>query len=141
MIQLPDGRRRTRTNARDIVVNIPWLTTLTNDMKPSRILKTLCLAASLGACAYAAGGAPNYQIDASWPGVLPNNWTIGQVGGLAMGAQDHLFVIHRPKSIGKDQLMAGNNPPGAECCVAAPTIVAFNPQGEVIASFPAPETD
>ena len=88
---------------------------MVNDMNPSRILRTFCLAASLGALAYAAGnGAPTYQIDASWPGTLPNNWTIGQVGGLAMGAQDHLFVIHRPKSIGKDQLMAGNNPPGAE---------------------------
>jgi DNA-binding beta-propeller fold protein YncE len=108
-------------------------------MKLSRILRTSCLALGLGAFAHAAGnGAPTYQIDASWPGTLPNNWTIGQVGGLAMGAQDHLFVIHRPKSIGKDQLMAGNNPPGAECCVAAPPVIEFDRNGKVVRAWGGP---
>src|SRR6185295_19720396 len=109
-----------------------------NDMKSSNLqLRRACIIASFcaGVTAHAAGAVPTYQVDASWPGVLPNNWAMGQVGGLAMGAQDHVFVIHRPKSIGKDQLMAGMNPPGAECCVAAPPVIEFDRNGKIVRAW------
>ena len=34
-----------------------------------------------------AGDAPTFAVDASWPKPLPNNWIIGQVGGIADGFQ------------------------------------------------------
>lgn len=30
-----------------------------------------------------AGDIPTFAVDASWPKPLPNNWIIGQVGGIA----------------------------------------------------------
>ena len=68
-------------------------------------------------------GAPNFQVDSSWPGQLPNKWTIGQVSGLAVTGQGHILLIHRPGTIGVDQKMAAANPPGAECCVPAPPVI------------------
>src|SRR4029077_408391 len=41
-----------------------------------------CLLA-LGACpATQAQAPPVYKVDASWPKQLPNNWIMGQVGGI-----------------------------------------------------------
>ena len=39
----------------------------------------------------------------SWPKPLPNNWTIGQVGGITADSQGHIWVIHRPKSLTDDE--------------------------------------
>ena len=99
-------------------------------------LIAFCLAAGLYAAAI--GKTPAFQLDPSWPPQLPNKWTIGQVSGLAIGADDHLFVIHRPKSIGKDQLMAATNPPAAECCVAAPPVIEFDRNGKVVRGWGGP---
>ena len=30
----------------------------------------------------AADAAPKFEIDASWPKPLPNNWILGQIGGI-----------------------------------------------------------
>ena len=34
---------------------------------------------------------PRYEVDASWPKSLPNNWLIGQIGGLAVDKHDHIW--------------------------------------------------
>ena len=83
-------------------------------------------------------GAPNFQVDSSWPGQLPNKWTIGQVSGLAITPQGHILVIHRPGTIGADQKMAAANPPGAECCVPAPPVIEFEPSGKVVRAWGGP---
>jgi hypothetical protein len=36
---------------------------------------------------------PKYQVDPSWPKELPNNWIMGQVGGMAVDRQDHIWVL------------------------------------------------
>ena len=40
-----------------------------------------------------------YSVDAAWPKPLPNNWTLGQVAGIAVDARDHVWLIHRPKTL------------------------------------------
>ena len=45
------------------------------------------------------GGVPQFQVDASWPKDLPNNWILGQVSGLAVDRQDRIWVVHRPNSL------------------------------------------
>ena len=35
--------------------------------------------------------------DPSWPQHLPNNWIIGQVGGLYVDQHDHVWVYHTPQ--------------------------------------------
>jgi len=50
-----------------------------------------------------AGDVPTFAVDASWPKPLPNNWTIGQVGGITTDSQGHIWVVHRPKSLTDDE--------------------------------------
>ena len=45
-----------------------------------------------------AGDIPTFAVDASWPKPLPNNWILGQVGGITVDSRDHIWVIHRPHS-------------------------------------------
>ena len=40
---------------------------------------------------------PDFAVDASWPKPLPNNWILGQVGGITVDAQGHIWMIHRPR--------------------------------------------
>jgi DNA-binding beta-propeller fold protein YncE len=100
----------------------------------------LGLVVGVGQIALAADSAPvpNFQVDSSWPGRMPNKWAIGQVSGLAVTANDHILVIHRPRSLKDDQKMAAANPAGAECCVPAPAVIEFAPNGKVVRAWGGP---
>ena len=41
------------------------------------------------------GAAPAYKVDPLWPMPLPNHWVWGSITGIAVDAQDHLWVAHR----------------------------------------------
>ena len=43
--------------------------------------------------------APRLKVDPSWPKPLPNNWVIGQIGGIAVDSRDHVWVLQRPRSV------------------------------------------
>jgi hypothetical protein len=89
-----------------------------------------CLLA-LGVCAVAKAQAPPlYRVDASWPKQLPNNWIMGQVGGMAVDRQDHIWVLQRPGSNTKDDLGAAQTPPASECCVSAHPVLVFDAEGQ-----------
>src|SRR5882672_1967404 len=45
------------------------------------------------------GTAPSFVVDPAWPKPLPNNWTIGDIGGLFVDRHDHIWVFHRPRSL------------------------------------------
>src|ERR1700739_2987433 len=74
------------------------------------------------ACALAAWGAlflgalsahaqsPAFRVDPYWPKPLPNNWVIGQVGGMAVDAQDNIWVFQRPRSLTEDEKGAALDP-------------------------------
>src|SRR4051812_26762207 len=64
-----------------------------------------------------AGDVPTFAVDASWPKPLPNNWIIGQVGGITVDAQGHIWVVHRPKSLTDDEKGADLKLPRSKCCV------------------------
>src|ERR1700740_1972463 len=42
--------------------------------------------------------APTFQVDPSWPKV-PSKWVLGLVSGVNVDAQDHVWVIHRPRTV------------------------------------------
>ena len=46
-----------------------------------------------------AGDVPTFAVDASWPKPLPNNWIIGQIGGITVDWQGHIWVVQRPRSL------------------------------------------
>ena len=77
-------------------------------------------------------GSPMYEVDPFWPKPLPNNWLLGAVGGMAVDAQDHVWIIQRPGSLEPGELLAIQDPPGAECCAPAPPVLEFDAEGNFI---------
>ncbi len=76
-------------------------------------------------------GLPDYKVDADWPKQLPNNWIMGQVGGIAVDRHDNVWVLQRPRSNTVDELGAAQDPPRSECCFAAPPVLMFDREGRV----------
>jgi len=84
------------------------------------------------------GGAGGYAVDAAWPKPLPNNWTIGQVAGIAVDARDHVWLIHRPKTLIDEEKGAALSPPRAKCCVPAPAVIEFDAEGNLLRAWGGP---
>ena len=85
-----------------------------------------------------ANDAPRFQVDASWPQTLPNNWIMGQAAGIAVDAQDHVWVVQRPRSLTNDEKAASLNPPTSKCCVPAPPVMEFDPDGKLVRAWGGP---
>ncbi len=85
-----------------------------------------------------AGDIPTFAVDASWPKPLPNNWILGQVGGITVDAQGHIWVIHRPRSLTDDEKGAALTPPRSKCCVSAPPVLEFDADGNLLRSWGGP---
>ncbi len=41
--------------------------------------------------------APIFEVDPYWPKPLPNHWVLGSTIGLSVDAQDHVWIVHRPR--------------------------------------------
>jgi NHL repeat len=85
-----------------------------------------------------AGEIPTFAVDASWPKPLPNNWILGQVGGITVDSQDHIWVIQRPRSLTDDEKAASLTPPRTKCCVPAPPVLEFDADGNLLRSWGGP---
>src|ERR1051325_3231300 len=46
-----------------------------------------------------AGKTPGFVVDPSWPEQLPNNWLLGQIGGLYVDQHDHVWVYNRARTM------------------------------------------
>lgn len=82
-----------------------------------------------------ADGVPRFEFDPTWPKLpLPNTWTFGEVGGISVDPQGHIWVIQRPWTVWGRELaaIAGEG----ECCRAAPPIVEFDVEGNVVQAWP-----
>jgi hypothetical protein len=87
-----------------------------------RVGMASALLLSNSALATCAQDIPNYQVDPFWPMELPNNWIIGQIGGLAVDQKDHIWVLQRPASDTVDEIGASLTPPRSQCCFPAPQV-------------------
>lgn len=88
----------------------------------------------------AAPRAPAFQVDPFWPRELPNNWIIGQVSGVAVGPDDHVWVLHRPRTLTAREAGAAQRPPISECCIPAPSVIEFDQAGAVVGAWGGPRT-
>ena len=61
-----------------------------------------------------------YQVDPFWPQELPEKWLRGQVIGVAVDSREHIWVLHRPRSLSARERGAADEPPTSECCVSFP---------------------
>jgi hypothetical protein len=82
--------------------------------------------------------APKYQVDPYWPKQLPNNWIMGQIGGLTVDQHDHIWALQRPGSLTVDEKGATLNPPRSMCCVPAPPVMEFDPEGNLLHAWGGP---
>jgi DNA-binding beta-propeller fold protein YncE len=71
---------------------------------------------------------PSYQVDPFWP-KIPAQWILGQVAGLDVDAQDHVWIIQRPWSINSDEKAMN---PEAACCKPAPPVMEFDAAGNYV---------
>ncbi|MCH2461106.1 MAG: hypothetical protein MK239_08730 [Gemmatimonadetes bacterium] len=76
---------------------------------------------------------PQFRVDPFWASELPNNWILGQVSGLAVDNQDHVWIVHRPRTL--DARQRGEE---GMCCVPAPPVIEFDPNGNVMRSWGGP---
>jgi DNA-binding beta-propeller fold protein YncE len=81
---------------------------------------------------------PNYRVDTSWPKQLPGNWIMGQVGGMSIDDQDHIWILQRPRALTADVLGAAQTPPRSLCCNSAPPVLEFDVSGNLIRSWGGP---
>jgi DNA-binding beta-propeller fold protein YncE len=86
----------------------------------------------------AAVQAPMFEVDPLWPKPLPNHWLQGQTIGVSVDAQDHIWIIHRGGSLEPGELHATTNPPIAMCCAAAPPVLEFDEEGNLIGHWGGP---
>jgi hypothetical protein len=80
--------------------------------------------------------APRFEVDPLWPKPLPNNWYIGMTIGVAVDAQDHVWIVHRPDTLSPNEAAADNKT--GECCSKAPPVLEFDPSGNLIGHWGGP---
>jgi hypothetical protein len=106
---------------------------------------------------------PGFKLDASWPKPLPNNWILGQIAGIAVDADDNVWIVQRARSLSVLEAFAtdafddaGNpivdsdgkpvnelghpRPAGAlsGCCAPAPAVMKFDPAGNLLQAWGGP---
>ncbi len=110
-----------------------------------KFCRTLALA---GVAAFAVIGSaiaadekanPKFEIDASWPKPMPNNWILGQIGGIFIDKDDNVWISQRPRTVNERDKRAETGYK-AKCCVTAPSVIVFNQAGDVIKSWGGPKT-
>jgi DNA-binding beta-propeller fold protein YncE len=82
--------------------------------------------------------APRFEVDPMWPKPLPNHWLLGMTIGVSVDAQDHIWIIHRGGSLERMENYAAANPPASECCMAAPPVLEFDEEGNLIGHWGGP---
>ena len=79
--------------------------------------------------------APSFSVDPLWPKPLPNHWLLGSVTGVAVDAQDHIWIVHRGGDSlnARTEMSAATNPKTAEdCCIPAPPVLEFSSDGTLL---------
>jgi DNA-binding beta-propeller fold protein YncE len=82
---------------------------------------------------------PMFEVDPFWPKPLPDHWLLGSVVGVGVDSRDHVFVIHRQESLNpRTEVGAAQDPPTGECCVPAPPVLEFDPEGNLVNAWGGP---
>src|SRR5262252_2086848 len=105
------------------------------------------------------GKTPSFVVDPSWPQPLPNNWLLGQIGGLYVDQHDHVWAYNRPRTMTTDEAgLEGPVPcatdekgqpvdgigqvraygPVSDCCKAAPSVLEFDTEGKLLRAWGGP---
>jgi hypothetical protein len=109
--------------------------------------------------ASSSGKTPSFVVDPAWPQPLPNNWILGQIGGLYVDHHDHVWVYNRPRTLTNEEAGLEGPLPGVtdakgqpvnglgqvraygaidDCCKAAPSVLEFDSSGKLLRSWGGP---
>jgi len=104
-------------------------------------LSTLVAAVALGA--QAAEPYPIFEVDAMWVKPLPNAMINGDIASVTVDARDHVWIVHRPRTIREDERTVGipGKPDEAECCRAAPSVIEYDTEGKMVQAWGGPSAD
>ncbi len=72
--------------------------------------------------------APRFEVDPEWPKPLPNHWVIGMMVGVSVDKNDHVWIVHRPRSLNAATELGG-------IVKAAPPVLEFDQAGNLINSW------
>ena len=86
--------------------------------QPTRIIASIVLLS----LALSAQSPPRFEVDPTWPKLLPEDWVFGRLGGVCVDSHDHVAVVDR-RDITDEE---------AETSHRAPPIVVFDAVGGVI---------
>ena len=81
---------------------------------------------------------PVYKVDPFWPKPLPNKWLMQGVPVMVVDKDDHIWVMNRPRDVNPDEIGAVSNPPRTDCCIAAPAVLEFDTEGNLIKGWGGP---
>ena len=70
--------------------------------------------------------APTFQVDPSWP-KIPNHWVFGEVSSVSVDAQDHVWVLQRPRTVRPEQKAS-----------SAPAVLEFAADGTFLQAWGGP---
>ena len=96
-----------------------------SDLAAAAIGILLCawFAATAGAQRTSTLRPPTFEVDPTWP-IIPDNWVLGEVSSIAVDSRDHIWVLHRPRSI-----------PAEKRANAAPPVLEFDTVGKLLGSW------
>ena len=66
---------------------------------------------------------PTFEVDPTWP-KLPNNWVIGDPSSIAVDRRDHVWILHRPRTV-----------PAEKKERAAPPVLEFDNAGKFVRAW------
>lgn len=106
-----------------------------------RTLPVAAAALVLAGASMFGQATPSFQVDPLWPKPLPNHWLLGSVTGVAVDAQDHIWVVHRgyDSMTARTEIGAATTPKTSdECCVPAPQVLEFDQAGNLVGHWGGP---
>ncbi len=81
---------------------------------------------------------PHFEVDPFWPKPLPNKWILGSTIGVAVDGRDHIYIVHRNDDGNFANQEIGLDAGIADCCTAAPPILEFDLDGNLINAWGGP---
>ncbi len=82
--------------------------------------------------------APIFEVDPFWPNPLPDQMVLGSAVGVGVDSRDHVFIVHRGNLTERTEGGADSDPPIGECCRAAPPVLEFDPEGNLVNAWGGP---
>ncbi|MYI07003.1 MAG: hypothetical protein F4059_06755 [Gemmatimonadetes bacterium] len=82
--------------------------------------------------------APIFEVDPFWPNPLPDHMVLGSAVGVGVDSRDHVFIVHRGNLTERTEGGADADPPIGECCRAAPPVLEFDPEGNLVNAWGGP---